>query len=342
MSVQVDPFGNATSRFTITNANGLSCALISFGATLVFFRAPDRDGKLENMILGLDTLDDYVGDPNFLGSTVGRFANRIGGAAFSIDGVRYEVPANEPPNHLHGGPEGFHQKNWDAEVLDEHSVLFRCTSADGEGGYPGNVSATVTYALTDRNELTMDYEASTDAPTLINMTNHAYWNLAGAGNGNVLRHEAQFDADHYLEVDEGLVPTGRLAPVDGGPLDFRDSHPIGERHTEAPLAARWERGYDHCFVVRPREGLSPAATVYEPRTGRFMEVLTTQPSFMFYTGNYLDGVPGVDGRTYDQYGGFCLEMQRHPDAPNHPGFPSAILRPGEIYLEQTAYRFGTR
>jgi len=342
MSIEIEPFGDLSRRFTITNANGLSCSLISYGATLVSLRAPDRDRTFENIILGLDTHEAYVRDPNYLGSTVGRFANRIGDSAFSIDGIRYEVPVNEPPNHLHGGPDGFHQKIWEAEVLDEHSVQFRCVSPDGEGGYPGTMAAMVTYVLNDRNELAMNYEASADAPTLVNMTSHAYWNLAGAGNGNVLRHEARFDADAYLEVDEGLIPTGQEVPVDGGPLDFREWRPIGDRHREAPLAAKWERGYDHCLVIRRGDGSSPAAEVYEPRSGRFMEVRTTQPTFMFYSGNNLDGVRGADNRTYDQYGGLCLEMQGYPDAPNHPDFPSAILRPGETYREQTTYRFGFR
>ncbi len=341
MSVREQLFGADARRFTIANANGLSCSLITFGATLVSLRAPDRGGTAENIVLSLESLDHYQNTPNFLGSTVGRFANRIGGAAFLIDGVRYEVPANEAPNHLHGGPEGFHQKNWDASILDDQTVRFRCESPDGEGGYPGNAHVTVTYTLNDGNELITTYGAETDAPTLVNMTNHAYWNLAGAGRGDVLGHHVRLESDAYLEVDEGLIPTGRRIVVDGGPLDFREARRIGERISEAPLAPRWKRGYDHCFVIRQDGEMSLAATVHEPASGRKMTVHTSQPTFMFYTGNSLDGVQGAGGCMYSQYGGFCLEMQHHPDAPNHPEFPSTILRPGEIYRERTIHRFSS-
>lgn len=342
MSATREPFGPNVDRYTITNAGGMSCSIITLGATLASVRTPDRDGNFDEITLGFDSVEAYLNDAEFLGPTVGRFANRIGGAAFTIDGVRYELPVNEPPNHLHGGPDGFHRKIWIAELAGKQSVTFRCQSPDGEAGYPGNVSAAVTYALSDDNELSMSYEATTDAPTHVNMTNHGYWNLAGAGCGDVLQHEVQIEADHYLEADDAIVPTGKLLLVADGPLDFRMPRAVGERLNDAPLAARWRRGYDHCFVLRPRDALCLAATAYDPTTGRIMQVHTTQPAVMFYTGNDLSGQRGFAGRTYDQYGGLCLETQRHPDAPNQPDFPSTLLRPGETYREQTMHRFSVR
>ena len=347
MSVRHESFGTtpggaAVDRYTIINAHGVSVSIISYGAVLQSVRVPDRDGKLGNVTLGYDALADYLDDGEFLGRTVGRFANRIGGAVFTLDGVRYELSANEPPNHLHGGPAGFHQKAWVGSVVDDQCVVMRCESADGEAGFPGNVSAAAMYTLTDGNELTMSFEATTDAPTHVNMTNHAYWNLAGAGNGNVLEHMLQIEADDYVEVDEGLIPTGALSPVAGSALDFRLPHIVGERLTDAPLAARWQRGYDHCFVFRQGDGLKPAATVYEPQGGREMRVFTTQPAAMFYTGNNLAVTNGAGGRTFERYGGLCIETQRHPDAPGKPNFPSTVLRPGETYREQTVFRFSVR
>jgi len=347
MGVTCEPFGTSVDsqnheRLTITNANGLSCSFITLGATIASVRAPDREGNFDQVALGFDTLEDYLNDVEFIGPTVGRFANRIGGAAFTLDGQRYELPANEPPNHLHGGDEGFNRKYWTPTIDSQQAVTFRYESPDGEAGYPGNVSAAVSYELTDDNEMKMSYRATTDAPTLVNMTNHGYWNLAGAGHGDVLNHMVQIEADEFLEMDEGIIPTGKLLAVADSPLDFRLPRAVGERLKDAPLAKRWQRGYDHCLVLRPRQSLALAATIHDPSTGRVMEVFTTQPAAMFYTGNDLAGQKGFAGRTYQQYGGLCLEAQRHPDAINHPSFTNTILRPGEVYQEQTVHRFGVR
>ncbi|MAE63362.1 MAG: galactose-1-epimerase [Phycisphaeraceae bacterium] len=347
MGVVNQPFETAASgdppveRWTLTNRSGASASVINYGATIASVRVPDHEGNLGEVSLGLSTFEDYLADTEFLGRTVGRFANRIGGASFELGGRRFALPANEAPNHLHGGQDGFHQKRWVAED-DGEAVIMSCISPDGECGYPGSLRASVRFTFNDEHELAFAFEAETDAPTPINMTNHVYWNLAGAGSGDVRGHLVQIESTHYLETDDGLVPTGVEVPVAGGPLDFLDERAIGDRMDAAPLAPRWQRGYDHCFVLRREAALSRAATVHDPVSGRVMEVLTTQPGMMFYTGNDLSGTIGAGGRPFNQYGGFCLETQNFPDAVNHPHFPNAVLEPGQVYRQRTIFRFSTQ
>lgn len=342
MSVQRDVFGQMASgqpieRFTLRNRHGLSAQVMTFGATLLGVETPDRIGRFANITLHLDTCQQYLAGHPCLGSTCGRYANRIARGRFTLDGVEYRLTTNEGPNHLHGGRVGFDKVLWEAELLEEpgaDGVRLVYTSPDGEEGYPGTLRASVTYRLTDENELQLDYTAQTDKPTVVNLTNHAYWNLAGAGTA--LDHELTLYADHYLPVDAALIPLGEVAPVAGTPMDFTSPRTIRSRIAEvAP-------GYDHCYVLRPgsQGSLVPCAQVYEPSTGRTMEVWTTEPGVQFYTGNHLDVRCG--DRSYRRHDGFCLECQHFPDSPNHPNFPSTVLRPGQTYWQRTVHRFGVR
>lgn len=341
MRVQRDIFGhtadgNAVERFTLRNSRGLSAQVMTLGATLVGVETPDRTGQLTNITLHLDTCTQYLAGHPCLGSTCGRYANRIARGRFTLDGVEYHLTTNEGPNHLHGGRVGFDKVLWQAEMLEESqasSVRLRYTSPDGEEGYPGTLRASVTFRLTD-DELQLEYTAETDKSTVVNLTNHAYWNLAGAGTA--LGHELTIYADRYLPVDAALIPLGELAPVAGTPMDFTSPHTIGQRIAEvAP-------GYDHCYVLRQsRPGeFVPCARVFEPTTGRTMEVWTTEPGVQFYTGNHLDVRCGE--RSYARHDGICLECQHFPDSPNHAHFPSTVLRPGQTYRQLTVYRFGVQ
>ncbi len=342
MSVQRDVFGRMADgrpieRFTLRNRHGLSAQVMTLGATLLGVETPDRTGRWANITLHLDTFEQYLAGHPCLGSTCGRYANRIARGRFVLDGVEYRLMTNEGPNHLHGGRVGFDKVLWHAEVLEEppaHGVRFTYTSPDGEEGYPGTLQASVTFRLTDENELQLDYTAQTDKPTVVNLTNHAYWNLAGGGTA--LDHELAIYADRYLPVDAELIPLGELAPVAGTAMDFTTPRSIRSRIAEVPP------GYDHCYVLRPGppNQLVPCAAVYEPTTGRTMEVWTTEPGVQFYTGNHLDVRCG--DRSYRRHDGFCLECQHFPDSPNHPEFPSTVLRPGQTYRQRTVHRFGVR
>lgn len=331
--------GQAVDLYTCTNAQGLVMKVMSFGAILVELCTPDRDGKLENITLGFPTLDGYLGKHPFFGATVGRYANRIAGGAFTLDGKTYTLARNNGPNHLHGGLVNFSRVVWDAQPVeneDSVGVRFTYVSRDGEEGYPGTVNAQVVYTLTNQNELRMEYTATTDKATPINLTNHSYWNLNGAGRGDILDHELMLAADRYLPVDATLIPTGELAPVAGTPFDFTSPHKIGARIGQTPGDPT---GYDHCFVLRGQEGrLELAARVRDAVSGRTMEVYTTQPGVQLYTGNFLDGGPGGGG--YGRHAAFCLETQHYPDSPNRPEFPSVVLRPGATYHELTVHKFG--
>jgi aldose 1-epimerase len=346
MKVQRDTFGTTSDgqtvhRFVCTNRDGYRMVLSNYGAHLIAFEAPDRQGKLANVTLGFPDLKGYEQRHPYFGSTVGRYCNRIAKGMFQLDGKSYQLAINNGPNHLHGGLKGFDKYVWTAEPFEgdrQRGVRFQRVSSDGEEGYPGRLQVTVTYALTDENELTMDYQATSDAPTHVNLTNHAYWNLAGAGSGDILRHELMIAADQFLAVDATLIPTGELKGVSGTPLDFTKSTPIGSRI--AQLAAS-TGGYDHCYVVRGGAGtLRLAAKVTDPSSGRAMEVLTTQPGIQLYTGNFLDG--GATAGGFQKHAALCLETQHYPDSPNRADFPSTVLKPGEKFHQQTIHRFSVK
>jgi aldose 1-epimerase len=332
------PDGQEVSLFTCTNANKLVLKMIDYGAIVVALETPDKNGKLANINLGFDKLDGYLERHPYFGSTVGRYCNRIAKGRFTLDGKEYTLAVNNSPNHLHGGEKGFDKQMWKAvevKTPDAVGVKFTRRSPDGEEGYPGNLDVTVTYTLTNANELKIEFSAKTDKPTPVNLTNHNYWNLAGAGSGSILDQELTLQADKYLPVDAGLIPTGELADVKGTPLDFTRAHRIGERIKEIKADPV---GYDHCFVLRSSDGsLALAARAKDPKSGRVMEIRTTQPGIQFYSGNFLDGKPA--NGNYKQYEGFCLETQHYPDSPNQPKFPTTILKPGETFSQTTVHRF---
>ncbi len=320
--------GQEVDLYTCVNAHGLVMKIMTYGAIVVELQTPDRNGKLANITLGFDNLEGYLGQHPYFGSTVGRYANRIAKGKFTLDGQQYTLATNNGPNALHGGVVGFNRVVWNAQPVtreDAVGVTFTYTSKDGEEGYPGTLQATVTYLLTNADELRVDYEATTDKATPINLTNHCYWNLAGAGAGTILEHILTLTADEYLPVDDTLIPTGQLAQVAGTPFDFRQPHRIGARIAQVTGDPP---GYDHCFVLRNQTGqLALAARLSDPASGRVMEIYTTQPGIQFYTGNFLDGSTANGG--YKMNAALCLETQHYPDSPNKSEFPSVILRPGE-------------
>jgi len=333
------PEGQEVDLYTLTNINGIKVKITNYGATLVSLEVPDRDGKLADITLGYDKLDGYLTRHPYFGSTVGRYANRIGGAKFKLNDVEYQLATNDGPNHLHGGIKGFDKVVWKAESVladsDGAKVKLSYLSKDGEEGYPGNLTCTVTYILTKDDELKINYEAETDKPTVINLTNHSYWNLAGQGSGDILGHELMLNADKYTPVDEGLIPTSEIKSVKDSPMDFTKSMTIGSR------IAQVEGGYDHNYVLKSGGGtLALCARVYEPTSGRVMEIHTIEPGVQFYTGNFLDGsITGKSGRVYKKHYGFCLETQHFPDSPNKPDFPSVVLKPGDKYTTVTVHKF---
>lgn len=344
MDIQKQPFGRtpdgtAIEIYTLTNDKGLKARLMTYGATLVSLEVPDRAGKPGDIVLGYDALDGYITNSPYFGSIVGRYGNRIAKGRFSLDGVSYKLAANNGENHLHGGIKGFDKVVWTAEPAREESavsVKFSYLSKDGEEGYPGNLAVTVVYSLTNDNELKISYEATTDKATPVNPTHHSYFNLAG--KGDILGHELMISADAYTPVDAGLIPTGEVRPVKDSPFDFTTPHTIGERIVQV------EGGYDHNFVLRSGNGkLNLAARVVEPKSGRVMEISTTEPGLQFYSGNFLDGtITGKSGVVYSKHQGFCLETQHFPDSPNKPNFPSTILRPGAFIKSLTIHRFSTQ
>jgi len=346
--VAKEAFGRAGGRdvdlYVLTNSRGMVAKVTTYGATLTELDVPDRGGRLGDVVLGFDGLGGYLAKEPFFGATVGRVGNRIAKGRFSLGGRTYQLATNDGPNHLHGGIRGFDKVVWDAVVAaaaQGPAVRFTYLSRDGEEGYPGNCRVSVVYTLTDAGELRLDYTVTTDRDTPVNVTNHSYFNLAGAGSGDILGHELQLDADRYTPVDATLIPTGALAPVAGTPMDFRKPTRIGEHLRQV---GGNPEGYDHNFVVnRAGAGLAPVATVYEPTTGRVMEVLSTEPGVQFYTGNFLDGtITGKGGVVYRQHAAFCLETQHFPDSVNHPNFPSYVLRAGDTYRSTTVYRFSAR
>jgi aldose 1-epimerase len=314
---------------TIRGANGIEVSVIPYGGAITSLKTPDRHGKLVDIVLGYDTVDDYVRNPRYVGALIGRHANRIADGRFSLNGVEYQLPQNNGPNHLHGGFNGFDKRVW--KVRENGNTLhLSYFSKDGEENYPGNLEAFVDFTLRD-NELRLDYRATTDRDTIVNLTNHSYFNLRG--EGTILDHELTLNADSFTPVDEELIPTGEIKPVAGTHMDFRNGKAIG---AEIHLG-----GYDHNFVLNDWDGsLKFAVRLYEPVTGRVLEILTTEPGMQFYSGNFLDGsLIGRNGVAYEKYTGLCLEPQHFPDAPNHPNFPSTVLRPGEEYHQTTIYRF---
>lgn len=342
MSIQKAAFGNlpdgtAVDIYTLTNANGIKARIMTYGAILVSLDLPDRTGALADCVLGYDALDGYLKTTPYFGSIVGRYGNRIAKGRFTLDGKTYTLAVNNGPNHLHGGIKGFDKVVWTAEPFEEAGAVglkMGYLSRDGEEGYPGNLAVSLVYMLTNDDELRLDYEATTDKATPINLTHHSYFNFS-AGRRDILAHELALVADRYTPVDAGLIPTGQLEPVAGTPMDFTTLTAIGSRIGQVA------GGYDHNYVLNAGGGtMAPAARAYDPESGRVMEVVTDQPGIQFYSGNFLDGtIAGKGGQSYGKHWGFCLETQHYPDSPNQPAFPSTILRPGETYRTRTVYKF---
>ncbi|PYU15071.1 MAG: galactose-1-epimerase [Acidobacteria bacterium] len=353
-STKKSPFGKApdgeeVDLYTLTNKNGAEAAITTYGGSVVWLKVPDRDGKLGDVVLGFDSVDGYVSNTSYLGALIGRYGNRIGHAEFKLDGKTYTLAKNNGENTLHGGTKGFNKAVWTAKEIeskDGQALELSYLSKDGEEGFPGNLHVRVIYTLEDSNALKIEYFATTDKDTVVNLTNHSYFNLAGpgSGSGDILGHILMIEADKFTPVDSGLIPTGELRDVAGTPFDFRKPTPIGARIDSDDEQIKLGGGYDHNFVLRRKAGeaISLAARVVEPKTGRVMEVWTTQPGVQFYTGNFLDGsLHGKGGISYTKRSAFCLETQHFPDSPNKPKFPSTELKPGEHYHTTTIYKFST-
>lgn len=345
MSIEKRPFGKTNDGqnvylYILTNSNGLKTEILTYGGVVKSLYIPDRNGKLDDIVLGFDNLRDYLERNPHFGTLVGRYANRIGNAKFTLKGINYTLAKNNGPNHLHGGIKGFDKVIWNDRIIettDGPALKLTYLSKDGEEGYPGNLNVTVIYTLTNNNELKITYEAQTDKTTVINLTNHSYFNLAGVGSGDILNHVLTLNADHFTPVDDGLIPTGEIKPVRNTPMDFTKPAPIGSR------IGRLKGGYDHNYCINNPDGsLTLAATVYEPKTGRVMEIFTTQPGVQFYTGNFLNGSLEGKDAVYYKHTGFCLETQHYPDSPNKPNFPSTVLQPGQKYDQTTVFKFSTR
>jgi aldose 1-epimerase len=350
MTIQKEKFGETPDGrvihlYTLKNPNGIKVKIINYGAAIVSIEVPDENGNLEDIVLGYESLEGYINDSVYLGVTVGRYANRIAGGKFTIDGVEYRLAKNNGENHLHGGIEGFFKKVWSEKNVfsskEKAGIELSYLSKDKEEGYPGNLQSIVKYTLTLNNELIIEYEASTDKPTPVNLTNHSYFNLKGHGNGDILNHRIMLNAKKYTPVDEGLIPTGEIKGVEGTPLDFTKVEEIGARIEE--LDEKFGGGYDHNFVLESvSDSLVLAAKVIEPESGRVLEIYTTKPGIQFYIGNYLNNIKGKSGKIYNKYFGFCLEPQYFPDSPNKPNFPSSILKPDEKRKELIVYKFLTK
>jgi len=345
------PFGTTddgirVDLYTLTSSEGMEVSITNYGGAITSIQVPDRKGRLGDVVLGYETLAEYLRNPRFLGALIGRHANRLARGTFSLNGTTYHVAQNNGPNHLHGGIRGFDKVVWHAqeESGDGDSVQLSYLSKDGEEGYPGNLKVRVVYSLTDQNELRIEYTATTDRDTIVNLTSHPYFNLAGHDAGNILQHELTLFADAYTPTDSTLIPTGELRSVQGTPFDFRSPVVIGARIDQDHEQLTLGKGYDQNWVLNhPAGTLGHAAQVYESSSGRVLEVLTTEPGIQFYSGNFLDGSrQGKTGAAYDKRSGFCLEPQHFPDSPNRSEFPSTVLKPGELYRSTTVYRFSVR
>ncbi|HVX67230.1 MAG TPA: aldose epimerase family protein [Bryobacteraceae bacterium] len=336
------PDGEAVQLYTLANKHGMEAKITTYGGRVVSLKTPDRNGKLDDVTLGFDNLDSYLKENPYFGAIVGRYGNRIAHGRFKLNGVEYKLAQNNGENSLHGGLKGFDKVVWKVKDAGPQFLELGYLSRDGEEGYPGNLDTTVRYTLTDNNELRIDYSATTDKDTVLNLTNHTYFNLGG--EENILEHELTLFADRFTPVDKGLIPTGELRSVAGTPFDFRKSTPIGARIEADDEQIRLGGGYDHNFVLnRKGNSLAPAATAYDPKSGRVLEVLTTEPGVQFYTGNFLDGtLTGKGGRAYQRRSAFCLETQHYPDSPNHPDFPTTVLKPGARYHSTTVWKFSAR
>lgn len=340
--------GTAIEQYVLRNSHGMQATVITYGGVLQSLKVPDKNGKFEDVVLGFDDVQGYQSGKAFFGATIGRYGNRLAQGAFELDGKRYQMPLNDGPNSLHGGALGFDKRVWKAQPLnskDSVGVTLSYLSPDGEMGFPGNLKVEVTYSLNDHNELRIEYKASTDKPTVLNLTNHSYFNLAGAGNGDVLKQLATLHASHYTPVNGTLIPTGELAPVAGTPMDFRQPTAIGQRikddHPQLKFAEPKQGGFDFNWVLDAKGDVSQlAADVRDPQSGRRLQLYTSEPGVQFYTSNFLDGsVKGKAGKAYGHWSAFTLETQHYPDSPNQPGFPSTRLDPGNTYAQNTILKF---
>lgn len=334
--------GKQIGIYYLKNKHGASAAITNFGARLVQLLVPDKSGQLTDVVLGHDNIDEYLKNPaTFYGTTIGRYGNRIKDGAFSLDGKTYQVQQNDGRNSLHGGKDGFHTKVFDVQQVDSQTVRLTYVSVDGEAGYPGTLTSAVTYRLTDDNGIEISYEATSDKNTIVNLTNHSFFNLNGAGNGDILSHELQIDADAITPVDSTLIPTGELMPVEGTAFDFKKATKVGERIANEEEQLKLGGGYDHNYVLNKKEGYGKIASLYSAETGILMEVYTDQPGVQFYSGNFMKGgdYHGKAKKDYDYRSALCLETQHFPDAPNQPKFPSTVLKAGEKYTTKTSYHF---
>jgi len=337
--------GKQVDLYFLHNNNGMEVAVTNYGGSLVAIMVPDRDGNVANVIQGHDNIDDCIASPEpFLSTLVGRYGNRIAKGRFTLNGKEYHLAINNGPNHLHGGPTGFHARVWDAEQIDEQTLVLRYVSAYYQEGFPGELTMTVRYSITDDNELVIDYRGTTNKKTIVNMTSHGFFSLAGIANPtpSAMNVVCQINADYYIPIDETSIPTGEILKVEGTPFDFREPHVVGDRIDADHEQTKRGAGYDHCFVLNKQEPgeLSFAAKIVEPNSGRTMEVYTTEPGVQFYSDNWADGYKGQQGATFPRRSALCFEAQHFPDSPNHPYFPSVVLRPGEVYTQKTIYKFG--
>ncbi|MGB3144274.1 MAG: aldose epimerase family protein [Maribacter sp.] len=352
LSITKSDFGNtaegqAVAKYTLENKDGIQVDIITYGGRITSLRTPDKEGKMENVILGFDSIEQYEKDNPFFGALIGRYGNRIAKGKFSLDSTEYTLAQNNGENSLHGGVKGFDKQVWSAKTEEgDYSVklILNYLSADMEEGFPGNLNTTVTYTLNKDNSLDVLYEAETDKKTVVNLTQHAYFNLSGDFSKLILDHRVEIDADTFIPVDSGLIPTGELRPVEGTPFDFREAKLVGKDIDANNDQIKLGGGYDHCWVLNNQSvGYRSVASAYHPETGRNLEVLTDEPGIQFYTGNFLDGtLPAPNGGTYAQRSGFCLETQHYPDSPNQPEFPSTTLEPGDTYSTKTTFKFSTK
>lgn len=335
--------GAPVDLFVLTGEQGITARITSYGGIVTSLLVPDRHGRLDDIVLGHDSLDEYLASSSYVGCITGRYANRIARGRFTLHGIEYALACNNGTNHLHGGAHGFDTRVWAARDVtspEGPGLELVYLSKDGEEGYPGNLQVTVTYVLTRGNALRIDYVATTDRPTIVNLTNHSYFNLAGSGD--ILNHELMIAAERYLPIDDSMIPIGELEPVAGTPFDFTRPTAIGARIDAEHEQLAAGHGYDHTFVLERGDALALAAQVHEPTSGRVMDVLTTEPGIQLYTGNFLNSVTGKGGKVYQRRHGLCLETQHFPDSPNQPGFPSVVLEPGAEYRTTTVYRFSAR